>query len=111
MRCGIDQESLQKIAQKADGREIPILALRNAVLFPGTVMPLVVGRKKTMDLLASVGGKDEVIGVMTQKERSIDDPSGEDLLLWDPLHEPLRLFERVPAEPHHCPGPAAIRDH
>ena len=30
----LDQESLQKIAQKADGREIPILALRNAVLFP-----------------------------------------------------------------------------
>ena len=75
----LDQESLQKMALSADGKEISILALRNAVLFPGTVMPLVVGRKKTMDLLSNLSGKDEVIGVLTQRERSVDDPEGKDL--------------------------------
>ena len=75
----LDQESLQKMAASADGKEISILALRNAVLFPGTVMPLVVGRKKTMDLLSNLSGREEVIGVLTQKDRSVDDPTGEDL--------------------------------
>ena len=59
--------------------------------FSPTVMPLVVGRKKTMDLLASVGGKDEVIGVMTQKERSIDDPSGEDLFTVGSIARTLKV--------------------
>lgn len=87
----MDHESLRKLAQSAEGKEISILALRNAVLFPGTVMPLVVGRKKTMELLGSLSGREEVIGVLTQRERSVDDPKGPDLFPTGSLARTLKV--------------------
>lgn len=58
---------------------LPILPLRNSVLFPGLVMPLVIGREKTLRLLDAVAGKDEPIGVLTQKDKDIQDPKPDDL--------------------------------
>ena len=58
---------------------LPILPLRNSVLFPGLVMPLVIGREKTLRLLDVVSGKDEVIGVLTQKDKDTHDPGPDDL--------------------------------
>ncbi len=58
---------------------LPILPLRNSVLFPGLVMPLVIGREKTLKLLDAVAGKDEPIGVLTQKDKETQDPAPEDL--------------------------------
>jgi len=58
---------------------LPILPLRNSVLFPGLVMPLVIGREKTLRLLDVVSGKDEPIGVLTQKDKDTHDPNPEDL--------------------------------
>lgn len=58
---------------------LPILPLRNSVLFPGLVMPLVIGREKTLRLLEAVQGRDEPIGVLTQKEKEIQDPTPEQL--------------------------------
>jgi len=60
-------------------KAMPILPLRNSVLFPGLVMPLVIGREKTLRLLDAVNGKDEVIGVLTQKDKDINDPGPDDL--------------------------------
>jgi len=66
--------------------ELGILALRNAVVFPGTVIPLAVGRPRSRRLLSGVlGGKgksrpgEKVIGVITQKDSTVDDPGFEDL--------------------------------
>jgi ATP-dependent Lon protease len=58
---------------------LPILPLKNAVLFPGIVMPLVIGREKTLRLLDAVSGKDQPIGVLTQKDKDINDPNPDDL--------------------------------
>ena len=58
---------------------LPILPLRNSVLFPGLVMPLVIGREKTLKLLDAVSGKDEIIGVLTQKDKENHDPGPDDL--------------------------------
>jgi len=62
-------------------QELGILALRNAVVFPGTVTPLAVGRPRSRRLLAAVHGDEssdhpgeKVMGVLTQKDSSIDDP-------------------------------------
>lgn len=59
--------------------ELAILPLRNAVLFPGVVIPITVGRDKSIRLVKEAYRKDKVIGVVTQKDSSIDDPSPGDL--------------------------------
>ncbi len=59
---------------------MPILALRNAVLFPGAVMPVVIGRGKSIRLLESIGDrKAAVVGVVAQKDKSVDNPKPDEL--------------------------------
>ncbi len=78
-------------------QEIGIIALRNVVVFPGTVIPLAVGRPRSQRLLAELatqgvsgpvrpgwseqfqGESDKVIGVLTQKDPETDDPQFDDL--------------------------------
>src|SRR5256885_682702 len=58
---------------------LPILPIRNIVVFPGTVMPLNVGRQKSKNLLDEVMPGDKVIGVVTQKNSEVEDPQYSDL--------------------------------
>jgi ATP-dependent Lon protease len=59
---------------------LPILALRNAVLFPGAVMPVVIGRGKSIRLLESLGDRrTAVVGVVAQKDKTVDNPTPDDL--------------------------------
>src|SRR4051812_24955475 len=58
---------------------LPILPIRNIVVFPGTVMPLNVGRQKSKNLLDEVMPGDKLIGVITQKNPEVEDPGAEDL--------------------------------
>ena len=59
--------------------ELPILPLRDTVLFPGAVMPLTVGRESSLSLLDSLTGEEKVLGVVAQLDPRIEDPSGTDL--------------------------------
>lgn len=59
--------------------EIPILPLRNNVLFPGVVIPITVGRDKSIELIKYANKKDKVIGVISQKNPDVEDPLMEDL--------------------------------
>ena len=58
---------------------LPILSLRNTVLFPGVVIPITAGRDKSIKLIndANKGGK--VIGVVSQKDESVEDPTAKDI--------------------------------
>jgi len=58
---------------------LPILPIRNIVVFPGTVMPLNVGRPKSKALLDEVMPGEKLIGVCTQKNAEVEDPRLEDL--------------------------------
>src|SRR5689334_2391029 len=58
---------------------LPILPIRNIVVFPGTVMPLNVGRQKSKNLLDEVMPGDKLIGVITQKNPEVEDPQQQDL--------------------------------
>src|SRR5687768_16241679 len=58
---------------------LPILPIRNIVVFPGTVMPLNVGRQKSKALLDEVMPGDKLIGVATQRIAEIEDPGYNDL--------------------------------
>jgi len=58
---------------------IPILPLRNTVLFPGVVIPITVGRDKSIKLIREANNKTKTIGVMSQRDTSVEDPGAEDL--------------------------------
>jgi ATP-dependent Lon protease len=58
---------------------LPILPIRNIVVFPGTVMPLNVGRQKSKHLLDEVMPGEKVIGVVTQKNSEVEEPQYADL--------------------------------
>src|SRR5262245_35037937 len=54
--------------------ELGVLPLRNSVLFPHAIMPISVGRRKTLNLLDDVVGESKLIGVVSQRNPSEDDP-------------------------------------
>ncbi len=58
---------------------LPILPIRNIVVFPGTVMPLNVGRAKSKNLLDEVMPAEKIIGVLTQRNAETEDPQAADL--------------------------------
>src|SRR5947207_3852374 len=58
---------------------LPVLPIRNIVVFPGTVMPLNVGRQKSKNLLDEVMPGEKIIGVITQKNADVEDPQQADL--------------------------------
>lgn len=59
--------------------ELPILPLRNTVLFPGVVIPITVGRDKSIKAVTDAYKKDKLVGVVAQKDSSVEDPSVNDL--------------------------------
>jgi ATP-dependent Lon protease len=62
------------------GDELPVLPIRNAVLFPGAVAPFDVGREKSVALVVDVDNlPGPVIAIFAQRDPSTDDPGFEDL--------------------------------
>ncbi len=61
-------------------KEIPILPLRNTVLFPGVVLPITVGRDKSIKAVQDAYKGDKLIGVLAQKDSSVEDPSMNELV-------------------------------
>src|SRR5207253_1194554 len=72
---------------------LPILPIRNIVVFPGTVMPLNVGRQKSKNLLDEVMPGEKVIGVVTQKVSDVEDPRYGDLYTVGVAAMILKLFK------------------
>src|SRR5271157_5838421 len=58
---------------------LSILPLRNTVLFPGVVIPITVSRDKSINLVKEAYKGDKVIGVVSQKDVSVEDPAFTDL--------------------------------
>ncbi len=58
---------------------LPILPLRNTVLFPGVVIPITVGRDKSIKLIKDANKGNKIIGVVAQKDTSIEDPTYDQL--------------------------------
>ncbi|MFI5163844.1 MAG: endopeptidase La, partial [Bacteroidia bacterium] len=75
--------------------EIPILPLRNTVLFPGVVIPITVGRDKSISLIKDAYKGDKTIGVLAQKNDKTEDPTGEELNKIGTIAFILKMF-RMP---------------
>jgi len=64
---------------RVNPNELPILPVRDTVLFPSAVMPLPVGRESSLALLDSLTGDEKLLGVVAQLDPRIEVPSGADL--------------------------------
>ena len=71
---------------------VPILPLKNTVLFPGVVIPITVGRDKSIQLIKDANKGDKVIGVVAQKDQSVEDPSVLDVYTLGTVAQILRVL-------------------
>ncbi len=74
---------------------LPILPLRNTVLFPGVVIPITVGRDKSIQLIKDYNKIDKTIGVVTQKSDAIEEPTADDLYRLGTVAKILKML-RMP---------------
>lgn len=75
----MSQEDEDNMNQQEMPDVLSILPLRNTVLFPGVVIPITVGRDKSINLIKDAYKGDKVIGVVAQRDVSIEDPKVTDL--------------------------------
>lgn len=89
--CDVDEDFAQGVEKLED--VVPILPLRNMVLFPGVALPVVVGRPKSMRLVKEAHNKKMLIGVVCQKDISVNDPGMDDLYNIGVVAEIIRILE------------------
>ncbi len=75
--------------------EMSVLAMRNTVLYPGVIIPITVGRDKSIKLIKEANKKDKSIVVVAQKNPEVEDPSSDDLFKIGTLAHIIRLM-RMP---------------
>ncbi len=73
--------------------EIPILPLRNTVLFPGVVLPITVGRDKSIKAVQDAYKTDKLIGVLAQKDSNVEDPAMTDLVSLGTVAKIVKLIK------------------
>ena len=72
---------------------LPVLALRNAVLFPGTVYPITIGREKSIRLIEDAERSNSFIGAVPQNDLSVEDPHKEDLYNYGTVAKIVKTLE------------------
>ena len=72
---------------------LPILPLRNTVLFPGVVVPITAGRDKSIQLINEANAGNKVIGVVAQRDPDVENPSPEQLYQTGTVARILRVLK------------------
>ena len=72
---------------------LPIMPLRNTVVFPHQVIPLAVGREKSLNLLKIMSEENKIIGLVSQKDGNIEEPKVDDLYRWGTASMVLKKFK------------------
>ena len=75
----LSQEDEDKIDKEKTPKTLPILPLRNTVLFPGVIIPITIGRDRSIKLIKDTYKGNRTIGVLAQKDPNIETPEKEDL--------------------------------
>ncbi|MCX8022513.1 MAG: endopeptidase La [Syntrophorhabdaceae bacterium] len=75
--------------------EIPILPLRGTVAYPDLIMPLIVGREKSVKLVDEAMNRDKMIGILTQKNPDIEDPDVDDLYTVGTIATIMKMVKMV----------------
>ena len=86
-------EGFLKVDESELPDSLPLLALRNAVLFPGTVYPITIGREKSIKLIEDAERNNAYIGAVPQNDISVEDPKKEDLYSFGTVAKILKTLE------------------
>lgn len=89
----ITAEEEESVNNQAFPNELPILPLRNNVLFPGVVIPITVGRDKSIKLIRDSYKGNKIIGVVSQKNQDQESPNFDDLNTIGTVAQILRLLK------------------
>jgi ATP-dependent Lon protease len=89
----ISEEDEESITMTQVPDMLPILPLRNTVLFPGVIIPITVGRDKSMKLVRDIYQKTKIIGTVAQKDPNIDDPGPDEMFIIGTVAQMLRILE------------------
>ena len=73
------EEEQFELQPEEQAEEYPLIALRNMSVFPGTLVPILIGRKKSMQVVRLAEKENRCFGVVTQRDASVEDPGLEDL--------------------------------
>ncbi len=80
-----------KLAELTD--TLPLLALKNIVMFPGVIKPISIGRQKSLELIREAYSKGMLIGTITQKSVYVEDPSEDDLYSVGTICKVLKVID------------------
>ena len=84
----------EEIINKEDIPEVlPILPLRNTVLFPGVVIPITAGRDKSIQLINDANKRDKIIGVVAQRDEDVENPTSDDIYKTGVVAQILRVLK------------------
>ncbi|NNC93955.1 MAG: endopeptidase La [Chitinophagales bacterium] len=78
---------------KSGPKEIPLLPLRNTVIFPGVVIPITVGRDRSLRAVEAAYSSNKLIGVIGQKDADIEEPNREDLYRVGVIAKVIKLIK------------------
>jgi ATP-dependent Lon protease len=85
-----DEEALEN---EALPNAVPILPLRNTVLFPGVVIPITAGRDKSIKLIKDANKADKIIGVVAQRNEDVENPGAQDIHQMGTVAQILRVLK------------------
>lgn len=94
----VNFEQGQNLAEVDLSELLPILPLRNAVLFPATIIPVKVGREKSVQLVKDSYQGNKLLGTVTQRDISVEDPSLIDLYEVGTLAKIIKIIEMPDGE-------------
>ena len=86
-------EEEQEMSRSSVPKTLPILALRNTVLFPGVVLPITVGRDTSLELVKDAFGAGKAIGVVAQRKSDVEQPQPDDLFEIGTVASILKLIK------------------
>lgn len=76
----LNEEDDGGLDDKSIPAELPLMPLRNTVIFPGVVLPITVGREKSINAVNDAYKGDKLIGVLAQSDSTIEEPTAADLV-------------------------------
>ena len=86
-------EGLMKVDESTLPDLVPVLALRNAILFPGTVFPVTIGREKSIRLIKDAEEQGLFIACVPQADVTVEDPKEEDLYQYGTVAKIIKSLE------------------
>ncbi len=126
----IAPEDSQELSEDKLPKNLPVLPIKNTVLFPGVVLPITVGRTKSIRLVKKAYRGDRILGVLAQKNNQIEDPKFKDMFEVGTIARILKMIvlpdgnttiiiqgqsrfkveKQIQEEPHHQVNFSLIKD-